>query len=86
MNPQLTKLRPSEFIPILLDFSDNILSSKIYQAWGAGRSKVSSNDKKDVCAIDVQIGKELTSLQLKAAKQEGRLSEALLDRRAKLKR
>jgi len=48
---------------------DEAATNKIYQAWGAGRSKVSSNDKKD----------------LKAAKQEGRLSEALLDRRAKLK-
>ena len=31
-------------------------------------------------------GTDLLSLQLKAAKKEGRLSEALLDRRAKLKR
>ncbi|TFK30146.1 hypothetical protein FA15DRAFT_677436 [Coprinopsis marcescibilis] len=44
-------------------------ANKIHQAWGAGRSVVSNQDKKD----------------LKRAKKEGRLAEALLDRRAKLK-
>ncbi|KAH7102331.1 FRG1-like family-domain-containing protein [Auriculariales sp. MPI-PUGE-AT-0066] len=43
--------------------------SKIYQAWGAGRSIVSRDD-----------GREL-----KKARHDGRLQEALLDRRAKLK-
>ena len=42
----------------------------MYQAWGAGRSVVSQEDKRE----------------LKRAKKEGRLAEALLDRRAKLKR
>ena len=42
----------------------------MYQAWGAGRSVVSKEDKRD----------------LKKAKKEGKLQEALLDRRAKLKR
>lgn len=41
-----------------------------YQAWGAAKSIVSTSDKKD----------------LKKAKKDGRLAEALLDRRAKLKR
>lgn len=45
-------------------------SSRVYQAWGAGRSVVSSEDTK----------------VLKKAKKEGRLAEAMLDRRAKLKR
>ncbi|KAH9483686.1 Protein FRG1 [Psilocybe cubensis] len=40
-----------------------------FQAWGAGRSVVSSEDKKE----------------LKKARKEGRLAEAMLDRRAKLK-
>ena len=44
--------------------------NKMYQAWGAGRSVVSKEDKRD----------------LKKAKKEGKLQEALLDRRAKLKR
>ena len=45
-------------------------NSRVYQAWGAGRSVVSSEDTK----------------VLKKAKKEGRLAEAMLDRRAKLKR
>ncbi|CCM02083.1 uncharacterized protein FIBRA_04160 [Fibroporia radiculosa] len=44
-------------------------TNKIYQAWGAGRSVVSVEDKKE----------------LKRARKEGRLAEALLDRRSKLK-
>ncbi|KAI0306329.1 FRG1-like family-domain-containing protein [Multifurca ochricompacta] len=40
-----------------------------YQAWGAGRSVVSKEDKKE----------------LKRARNEGRLAEVLLDRRSKLK-
>jgi len=43
--------------------------NKMFQAWGAGRSIVSVEDKKE----------------LKRARKEGRLAEALLDRRAKLK-
>ncbi|KAG6833706.1 hypothetical protein H0H87_002904 [Tephrocybe sp. NHM501043] len=45
-------------------------SNKLYQTWGAGRLVVSTEDKKE----------------LKKARKEGRLAEALLDRRAKLKR
>ncbi|KAI0293072.1 FRG1-like family-domain-containing protein [Russula brevipes] len=45
-------------------------TNAVYQAWGAGRSVVSNNDKKE----------------LKHARKEGRLAEALLDRRSKLKR
>ncbi|KAH9066315.1 FRG1-like family-domain-containing protein [Lactarius vividus] len=44
-------------------------TNSIYQAWGAGRSVVSRDDKKE----------------LKRARKEGRLAEALLDRRSKLK-
>ncbi|CAK5277385.1 unnamed protein product [Mycena citricolor] len=49
---------------------DETGTNKIYQAWGMGRSVVSHSDKQD----------------LKRAKKEGRLAEALLDRRMKLKR
>ncbi|KAI0082649.1 hypothetical protein K474DRAFT_1632854 [Panus rudis PR-1116 ss-1] len=49
---------------------DEASVNKTYQAWGAGRSVLSAEDKKE----------------LKKAKKEGRLAEALLDRRAKLKR
>ncbi|PPQ98146.1 hypothetical protein CVT26_003190 [Gymnopilus dilepis] len=48
---------------------DETSTNRIYQAWGAGRSIVSVEDKKE----------------LKRARKEGRLAEALLDRRAKLK-
>lgn len=48
---------------------DEASVNKLYQAWGAGRSVLSADDKKE----------------LKKAKKEGRLAEALLDRRAKLK-
>ncbi|KAF7294825.1 hypothetical protein MIND_01020400 [Mycena indigotica] len=48
---------------------DEVASNKTFQAWGAGRSVVSEADKKE----------------LKRAKKEGRLAEAMLDRRAKLK-
>jgi len=48
---------------------DEAGTNHIYQAWGAGRSVVSHDDR----------------TELKKAKKEGRLSEALLDRRAKLK-
>ncbi|TCD64657.1 hypothetical protein EIP91_003818 [Steccherinum ochraceum] len=51
------------------DNFDETTANKTFQAWGAGRSVVSTHDKKD----------------LKKAKKEGRLAEALLDRRAKLK-
>ncbi|SJL00519.1 uncharacterized protein ARMOST_03832 [Armillaria ostoyae] len=44
-------------------------SNRMFQAWGAGRSIVSKEDKKE----------------LKRARKEGRLAEAMLDRRAKLK-
>ncbi|KAF8911964.1 FRG1-like family-domain-containing protein [Gymnopilus junonius] len=44
-------------------------TNRVYQAWGAGRSIVSTEDKKE----------------LKRARKEGRLAEAMLDRRAKLK-
>ncbi|KAK7054748.1 hypothetical protein VNI00_003211 [Paramarasmius palmivorus] len=48
---------------------DETGTNKLYQAWGAGRSITSAEDKKE----------------LKRAKKEGRLAEALLDRRSKLK-
>ncbi|EIW85088.1 hypothetical protein CONPUDRAFT_87579 [Coniophora puteana RWD-64-598 SS2] len=48
---------------------DEAGTNRTYQAWGAGRSIVSHDDTRD----------------LKKARKEGRLSEALLDRRAKLK-
>ncbi|KAK7020505.1 protein FRG1 [Favolaschia claudopus] len=48
---------------------DEVSTNKIYQTWGMGRSVVSDQDKKD----------------LKRARKEGRLAEAMLDRRAKLK-
>lgn len=40
------------------------------QAWGSGRHHVSNDDRKD----------------LKRARREGRMAEAMLDRRAKMKR
>ncbi|KAG8217845.1 FRG1-like family-domain-containing protein [Butyriboletus roseoflavus] len=43
--------------------------NRLHQAWGAGRSVTSKDDKKE----------------LKRAQKEGRLAEALLDRRSKLK-
>ncbi|KIM87221.1 hypothetical protein PILCRDRAFT_815697 [Piloderma croceum F 1598] len=48
---------------------DETSTNHIYQAWGAGRSVTSVEDKKE----------------LKKARKEGRLAEAMLDRRAKLK-
>ncbi|KAG2078158.1 hypothetical protein BDR04DRAFT_451585 [Suillus decipiens] len=48
---------------------DETSANHIHQAWGAGRSVVSKEDKRE----------------LKRARKEGRLAEALLDRRAKLK-
>jgi protein FRG1 len=48
---------------------DEASSNHVYQAWGAGRSVVSVEDKKE----------------LKRARKEGRLAEAMLDRRSKLK-
>jgi len=49
---------------------------------------VSGIDKKEVSAEAVisPVSADSLILQLKAAKKEGRLSEVLLDRRAKLKR
>ncbi|KAF7778585.1 hypothetical protein Agabi119p4_2930 [Agaricus bisporus var. burnettii] len=44
-------------------------TNQLYQTWGAGKIVLSKDDKKE----------------LKQARKEGRLSEALLDRRAKLK-
>ncbi|KAJ7449940.1 FRG1-like family-domain-containing protein [Mycena latifolia] len=49
---------------------DETGTNKLYQTWGMGRSVTSEADKKE----------------LKRARKEGRLAEALLDRRAKLKR
>ncbi|KAG6888892.1 hypothetical protein C0992_007216 [Termitomyces sp. T32_za158] len=45
-------------------------SNRLYQTWGAGRLVVSTEEK----------------TELKKARKEGRLAEALLDRRSKLKR
>jgi len=44
-------------------------SNRLFQTWGAGRIVVSHEDKKE----------------LKQARKEGRLAEAMLDRRSKLK-
>ncbi|KIJ16797.1 hypothetical protein PAXINDRAFT_162437 [Paxillus involutus ATCC 200175] len=48
---------------------DEASTSRLHQAWGAGRSVTSREDKKE----------------LKRAQKEGRLAEVLLDRRSKLK-
>ncbi|KAG2157259.1 FRG1-like family-domain-containing protein [Suillus clintonianus] len=48
---------------------DETSTNHMHQAWGAGRSVVSKEDNRE----------------LKRARKEGRLAEALLDRRAKLK-
>ncbi|KAF7363556.1 Protein FRG1 [Mycena sanguinolenta] len=48
---------------------DEVSTNKLYQTWGMNRSVVSQEDKK----------------ALKLARKEGRLAEAMLDRRAKLK-
>ncbi|CCA68860.1 related to predicted actin-bundling protein-Laccaria bicolor [Serendipita indica DSM 11827] len=48
---------------------DEAGTNRIYQAWGAGRSVVSSEDTR----------------ALKKARKEGKLAEAMLDRRIKLK-
>ncbi|EIN07257.1 hypothetical protein PUNSTDRAFT_114726 [Punctularia strigosozonata HHB-11173 SS5] len=48
---------------------DEATTNRIYQSWGAGKVVTSGKDK----------------AELKKAKKEGRLAEALLDRRAKLK-
>ncbi|KAG1756616.1 FRG1-like family-domain-containing protein [Suillus paluster] len=52
-----------------LTIIDETSTNHMHQAWGAGRSVVSKEDKRE----------------LKRARKEGRLAEALLDRRAKLK-
>jgi len=52
-----------------LTIIDETSTNRMHQAWGAGRSVVSQVDKRE----------------LKRARKEGRLAEALLDRRAKLK-
>ncbi|KAF8587399.1 actin-crosslinking protein [Ramaria rubella] len=48
---------------------DEVEANHTFQAWGAGRSVVSTEDK----------------TELKRARKDGRLSEAMLDRRSKLK-
>ncbi|KAH7929736.1 hypothetical protein BV22DRAFT_106524 [Leucogyrophana mollusca] len=48
---------------------DEASTNRLHQAWGAGRSVISKEDRRE----------------LKRARKEGRLAEALLDRRAKLK-
>jgi protein FRG1 len=67
---------------------DETGTNKLYQAWGAGRSITSVEDKKEVPAIVLFLysSTDVTLDQLKRAKKEGRLAEALLDRRSKLKR
>jgi len=60
------KKKDGETDPLKIDEAS---SNHVYQAWGAGRSVVSIEDKKE----------------LKRARKEGRLAEAMLDRRAKLK-
>ncbi|GLB34813.1 putative FRG1-like domain containing protein [Lyophyllum shimeji] len=48
---------------------NEVVANRLYQTWGMGRIVTSQEDKKE----------------LKKARKEGRLAEALLDRRAKLK-
>ncbi|KAG8899899.1 hypothetical protein FRB99_006389 [Tulasnella sp. 403] len=64
-----------------MDKIDEAGTNKKYQAWGAGRSIVSEADGTDVA----RYGLRTIDFKLKKARKEGRLSEALLDRRAKLK-
>ena len=62
--------------------------SAIYQAWGAGRSIVSKEDRKEVRGplLFQRFFVLIPYPKLKRARKEGRVAEALLDRRAKLKR
>lgn len=61
--------------------------SHTFQAWGAGRSVVSSEDKTEVWILSTKVGNDIDPCQqLKRARKDGRLSEAMLDRRSKLKR
>ena len=73
-----------------LNLAVNALCSKIYQAWGAGRSVVSEKDKKEVSLVALWMRSMFHRIdvpsQLKKAKKEGKLAETLLDRRQKLKR
>ncbi|CAK9782975.1 hypothetical protein CC85DRAFT_262114 [Cutaneotrichosporon oleaginosum] len=55
--------------PSLGSVEDELKRNTQYQAWGAGRHHVSSGDRND----------------LKRAKREGRIAEAMLDRRAAMK-
>ena len=58
-----------------------------FHTWGAGRSVVSSEDKREVRSLffpSVALYSD-KRVQLKKARKEGRLNEAMLDRRSKLK-
>ncbi len=50
--------------------ADEAARNRQFQAWGGGKSVVSEDDRREI----------------KKAKKEGRINEAMLDRRAKLKR
>lgn len=52
-----------------LPFASFLFLSRKYQTWGSGVSVVSQDDRREI----------------KKARKEGRISEAMLDRRAKLK-
>ena len=77
-------------IVCIIIFNLSLSHSHIYQAWGAGRSIISQEDKNEVCFLSISsfltCQTECAVKQLKNARKEGRLSEALLDRRMKLKR
>ena len=48
------------------------MSSKIYQAWGAGRSIVSADDKKEVClSLFIFLAYRLMVPLLAEAREEG---------------
>lgn len=68
----LTKPHQSERVHAKLEMlsADYHVTSATFQLWGAGRSKVSTDDTRE----------------LKKARKEGRLAEAMLERRSKLKR
>lgn len=65
--------RESELNPLIPDVSlptsFTPFRSRKYQTWGSGVSVVSHDDRREI----------------KKARKEGRISEAMLDRRAKLK-
>ncbi|KAG6851244.1 hypothetical protein H0H93_011680 [Arthromyces matolae] len=64
---------------------DEEAANRTYQTWGAGRIVLSTADKKEVHMFSILPAAHLCHVQLKSARKDGRLAEALLERRAKLK-